>query len=61
MNRLENEADRISRDAIGKLFEEERDPIVLIKHKELIEILEMATDKAEDAANVLETIVLKSA
>jgi uncharacterized protein len=61
VNRLENEADRISRDAIGKLFEEERDPIVLIKHKELIEILEMATDKAEDVANVLETIVLKSA
>ena len=43
------------------LFEEETDPIVLIKHKELIEILEMATDKAEDVANVLETIVLKSA
>lgn len=61
VNRLENEADRISRDAIGKLFEEERDPIILIKHKELIEILETATDKAEDVANVLETIVLKSA
>jgi len=61
VNRLENEADQISRDAIGKLFDNETDPIVLIKHKELIEVLETATDKAEDVANVLETIVLKSA
>ena len=33
----------------------------LIKNKELLEVLEMATDKAEDAANVLETVVLKHA
>jgi uncharacterized protein Yka (UPF0111/DUF47 family) len=58
---LENEADEIARAAIGSLFETEADPIRLIKHKELIEVLEMATDKAEDAANVLETVVLKSA
>jgi predicted phosphate transport protein (TIGR00153 family) len=61
VNRLENEADEIARAAIGSLFETEADPIRLIKHKELIEVLEMATDKAEDAANVLETVVLKSA
>src|SRR5882724_4465716 len=61
VNRLENEADRISRIAIAKLFEEEKDPINLIKMKELYEVLETATDKAEDAANVLETVVLKSA
>jgi uncharacterized protein len=61
VNRLENEADEIARAAIGCLFETEADPIRLIKHKELIEVLEMATDKAEDAANVLETVVLKSA
>ena len=61
VNRLENEADGISRAAIGRLFETETDPIRLIKHKELLEVLEMATDKAEDAANVLETVVLKSA
>lgn len=61
VNRLENEADGISRAAIGHLFETETDPIRLIKHKELLEVLEMATDKAEDAANVLETVVLKSA
>lgn len=61
VNRLENEADRVSRKAIAELFEHERDPIQLIKLKELYEVLEAATDKAEDAANVLETVVLKSA
>jgi predicted phosphate transport protein (TIGR00153 family) len=61
INRLENEADRISRTALAALFEREKDPIALIKIKELIEVLETATDKAEDAANVLESVVLKSA
>ena len=61
INRLENEADRVARDAIARLFEVEKDPIALIKLKELYEVLETATDKAEDAANVLETVVLKSA
>jgi uncharacterized protein len=60
VNRLENQADEIARRAIGKLFEKEKDPISLIKLKELYEVLEMATDKAEEAANVLETVVLKS-
>jgi predicted phosphate transport protein (TIGR00153 family) len=61
VNQLENEADRVSRQAIAELFEYERDPIQLIKIKELYEVLETATDKAEDAANVLEAVVLKSA
>lgn len=61
VNRLENEADQVSRDAIGRLFDGDYDPITLIKLKELLEILEEASDKAEDAANVLETVVLKSA
>ena len=61
VNRLEDEADKISRKAIAALFENETDPIQLIKIKELYEVLETATDKAEDAANVLEAIVLKSA
>lgn len=61
VNRLENEADRISRRAIAELFDREKDPIQLIKIKELYEVLETATDKAEDAANVLEAVVLKSA
>lgn len=61
INRLENEADQVARAAIGTLFDHETDPISLIKLKELYEILETATDKAEDAANVLEGVVLKSA
>lgn len=61
INRLEDEADNVSRRAIADLFEEEKDPIQLIKLKELYEVLEYATDKAEDAANVLEAVVLKSA
>jgi uncharacterized protein Yka (UPF0111/DUF47 family) len=61
VNRLENEADAVARDAIGHLFQDEKDPIQLIKIKELLEVLETATDKAEDAANVLETVILKSA
>jgi predicted phosphate transport protein (TIGR00153 family) len=61
INRLENEADRVTREAVGYLFETERDPIQLIKLKELYEVLELATDKAEDAANVLEAVILKSA
>jgi uncharacterized protein len=61
VNRLEDVADHVSRKAIAGLFEQEKDPIQLIKIKELYEVLEYATDKAEDAANVLEAIVLKSA
>jgi predicted phosphate transport protein (TIGR00153 family) len=61
VNRLENEADQVSREAIGRLFDGEHDPITLIKLKELLEILEEASDKAEDVANVLETVVLKNA
>jgi uncharacterized protein len=61
INRLENDADHIARTALATLFDREKDPITLIKIKELIEVLETATDKAEDAANVLETVVLKSA
>ncbi len=60
INRLENEADQVSRAAIAELFEHEKDPINIIKTKELIEFLEMATDRAEDVADVLETVVLKN-
>jgi predicted phosphate transport protein (TIGR00153 family) len=60
INRLENEADQVSRVAIARLFEHETDPITLIKIKELLEFLETATDKAEDVADVLETVVLKN-
>ena len=61
VNRLENEADQVSREAIGRLFDGGYDPITLIKLKELLEVLEQATDKAEDVANVLESVVVKNA
>lgn len=60
INRLENEADAVAQQAIATLFEHEKDPINLIRVKELIESLERATDKAEDVADVLETVVLKN-
>ncbi|MFB3916209.1 MAG: DUF47 domain-containing protein [Terriglobales bacterium] len=58
---LEHEADGIARGALGALFETERDPIELIKLKGLYGVLERATDKAEDVADVLEAIILKQA
>lgn len=61
INRLENEADRLCRDLIATLFEQEKDPVLIIKWKEIIEVLEFATDKCEDVANVVETITLKNA
>ena len=61
IGRLENEADHVLRTAIAKLFDEEKDPIALIKVKELYEVLEQAIDTAEDAANVIETVAVKSA
>ena len=59
VNSLENEADRVSRDAISGLFEKDKDPISVIKWKEIYETLEAATDRCEDVANILERIVLK--
>ncbi|MDH4227859.1 MAG: DUF47 family protein [Deltaproteobacteria bacterium] len=61
LNSLENEADRVSRDAIAELFETEKDPIQLIKWKEIYETFENAADRFEDVANILEGIVLKHA
>jgi predicted phosphate transport protein (TIGR00153 family) len=61
INRLENEGDRLCRALIARLFEEEKDPVQIIKWKEIIEVLETAIDKCEDVANVIESVVLKSA
>jgi uncharacterized protein Yka (UPF0111/DUF47 family) len=61
INRLENEADRMHQQAIGRLFEEERDPIAIIKWKEILDFLEQATDRCEDVANALEAVVVKHA
>ena len=61
INRLENEGDRLCRTLIALLFDEEKDPVQIIKWKEIIEVLENAIDKCEDVANVIESVVLKSA
>ena len=59
INRLENEADRIHKHAISQLFDEEKDPITVIKWKEILDVLEEATDACEDVANLLENVVVK--
>lgn len=61
INKLENRIDRGFRDALGYLFDEIKDPVLIIKWKEIYEHLEDASDKCEDVANVLEAIVLKNA
>jgi predicted phosphate transport protein (TIGR00153 family) len=61
VNRLENEADRVHHQAVSELFAEERDPIAVIKWKEILDFLEDATDRCEDVADLLEGIVLKHA
>ena len=61
LNSLENEADKVCREAISRLFDEETDPIQLIKWKEIYEVLERTTDRCEDAANILESVVVKNA
>lgn len=59
VNRLENAADDVHDEALRRLFEEERDAITLIKWKEVLDLLEEATDRCEDVANVLESVVVK--
>jgi len=59
INRLENEADRIHQQAVSRLFEDERDPIIVMKWKETLDFLENATDRCEDVANVLESVMVK--
>jgi predicted phosphate transport protein (TIGR00153 family) len=61
INRLENEADRAHQAAVQALFADERDAIVIIKWKEILDFLEQATDRCEDVANVLEGVVVKHA
>lgn len=61
INSLENNADDVFNLAIGRLFDEEKDAVKLIKIKEILQALETATDKCEDAANVIESIIIKYA
>jgi predicted phosphate transport protein (TIGR00153 family) len=59
INSIENLADDVFDSAVAKLFDEEKDAIELIRVKEILQNLETATDKCEDAANVLESIIVK--
>src|SRR5689334_21099993 len=59
INRLENEADAILRRSVARLFKEEKDPVTIIKWKEIYENLESASDRCEDVANIIEGVILE--
>jgi uncharacterized protein len=61
INRLENDGDRVSREAMASLFGDGIDPMVVIRWKDLYERLENAIDATEHVANILEGIVIKNA
>jgi uncharacterized protein Yka (UPF0111/DUF47 family) len=61
INRLENRVDRLYRDALGKLVNSPNDPVYIIKWKDIYQLLEDASDRCEDIANILESIVVKHA
>jgi len=61
VNRLENEADEILRNAVAKLFRQATNPLLVMKWKEVYEALEEATDRCEDVANIIEGVVLEHA
>ena len=61
VNRLENEGDEILRSALAELFRGAKDPLLVLKWKEVYEALENATDRCEDVANVIEGVVLEHA
>ena len=60
INRLENAADELVRSLVTNLFESGMDAISVIKHKEIYEFLETATDRCEDVADVLQTVSVKN-
>ena len=60
INRLENEADKLVRTAVAELFAKEKDPITIIKLKEVYDFLEATTDFCEDVADTLQTVVVKN-
>jgi predicted phosphate transport protein (TIGR00153 family) len=60
INRLENEGDRITREAVASLFDNGIDPMVVIRWKDVFERLEAAIDATEHVANILEGIVIKN-
>jgi predicted phosphate transport protein (TIGR00153 family) len=60
INRIEGIVDDIMRDAVRELFDNEKDPIQLIKLKEIYELLEQITDDCEDVADALQNVVVKN-
>jgi len=60
INRLENDGDRITREAMASLFDNGIDPMVVIRWKDIYERLENAIDATEHVANILEGIVIKN-
>jgi predicted phosphate transport protein (TIGR00153 family) len=60
VSQLEHEADRVHQDSIVELFDQEHDPIAVIKWKKIFDFLEAATDRCEDVANLLEGVVVKN-
>jgi uncharacterized protein len=60
INRLENDGDRITREAIASLFDNGIDPMVVIRWKDIFERLEEAIDATEHVANILEGVVIKN-
>lgn len=60
INSLENHADDVFDTAIAELFDNEKDAIKILKIKEILSNMETATDKCEDVANVIETIIVKN-
>ena len=61
INVLENQADTLTRQTMAKLFRRGNDPLTVVKWKEIIDLIESATDRAEDVANVIEGVVLEHA
>ena len=61
INRLENEADAILRLALARMFKEVKNPIEIIKWKEIYQNVESATDSCEDVANIIEGVILEHA
>jgi len=61
INQIESEVDRLFRTIVGDLFRNEKDPIEIIKWKEIYQILENTIDKCEKIANIIEGVVIKNA
>ena len=59
IHRLENDGDDIYHAAVAELFHEERDPLTVLKWKEVYEKLEAAVDRCENVANIIESVIIK--